>query len=59
MTANVLEHRRARAFADAVEDRPSTTAAGPEEGQFAAMVTAVEVLRATPVPLLDLSLIHI
>jgi hypothetical protein len=26
MTANVLEHRRARAFADAVEDRPSTAA---------------------------------
>ena len=24
MTANVLEHRRARAFADAVEDRPGT-----------------------------------
>ena len=34
MTANVLEHRRARAFADAVEDRPSTTEAAPAEGQF-------------------------
>ena len=27
MTANVLEHRRAKAFADAVEDRPGTDAA--------------------------------
>ena len=53
MTANVLEHRRARAFADAVEDRPSTTAAGPKEGQFTQMVAAVQGLRATPVPVMD------
>ena len=52
MTANVLEHRRARAFADAVEDRPGTTAAG-REGQFTEMLAAVEELRATPVPVLD------
>ncbi len=53
MTANVLEHRRARAFADAVEDRPGTTAGGPLEGRFTEMVAAVEELRATPVPVLD------
>ncbi|MFC1410605.1 DUF5667 domain-containing protein [Streptacidiphilus sp. N1-12] len=53
MTANVLEHRRARAFADAVEDRPSTTAAGQQEGQFTEMVATVQELRATPVPVLD------
>ena len=53
MTANVLEHRRARAFADAVEDRPGTTAAGLQEGRFTQMVAAVEGLRATPVPVLD------
>jgi hypothetical protein len=53
MTANVLEHRRARAFADAVEDRPSATAAGPQVGQFTEMLAAVEELRAAPVPVLD------
>ncbi|MFC1418336.1 DUF5667 domain-containing protein [Streptacidiphilus cavernicola] len=53
MTANVLEHRRARAFADAVEDRPGTTAAGSREDRFTGMVAAVEALRAAPVPVLD------
>jgi hypothetical protein len=53
MTANVLEHRRARAFADAVEDRPGTTAVGPQEGQFTEMVAAVEEMRAAPVPVFD------
>lgn len=58
MTANVLEHRRARAFADAVEDRPSTTGVdrsgtGPAEERFTEMVAAVQGLRATPVPVMD------
>ena len=60
MTANVLEHRRARAFADAVDDRPSTAAPqGPStegalsEGQFAPMMAAVDALGAVPVPVFD------
>jgi hypothetical protein len=39
MTANVLEHRRAKAFADAVEDRPSTAAQ-----QFTELLAAVDAL---------------
>lgn len=53
MTANVLEHRRARAFADAVEDRPSTTEAPPQEGQFGELLAAVDILGSVPVPMLD------
>ena len=60
MTANVLEHRRARAFADAVEDRPGTAVptrvphqepAG--EGQFTELLAAVDALGALPPPVLD------
>src|SRR5438270_711487 len=47
MTANVLEHRRARAFADAVEERPGTTGAGgPQADRNTGMLAAVEALRA-------------
>ncbi|WP_161790102.1 DUF5667 domain-containing protein [Streptacidiphilus carbonis] len=60
MTANVLEHRRARAFADAVEDRPGTavpTGAPHQEpageGQFTELLAAVEALGAVPPPVLD------
>jgi hypothetical protein len=59
MTANVLEHRRARAFADAVEDRPSTAVphqGGPEEnpaGQFADLLATVSALGALPAPEFD------
>jgi Domain of unknown function (DUF5667) len=49
MTANVLEHRRARAFADAVEDRPGTDAAQ----QFPELLTMVEALGSVPEPTLD------
>jgi hypothetical protein len=60
MTANVLEHRRARAFADAVEDRPGTavpTRAPHQEpageGQFTELLAAVDALGALPPPVLD------
>ena len=60
MTANVLEHRRARAFADAVEDRPGTavpTGAPHQEpageGQFTELLAAVDALGAVPPPVLD------
>ncbi|MEZ0091488.1 DUF5667 domain-containing protein [Streptacidiphilus sp. EB129] len=60
MTANVLEHRRARAFADAVEDRPSTAApSGPGEhrgefrGEFGALLALVDALAEEPLPALD------
>ena len=46
MTANVLEHRRARAFADAVDDRPGT--AVPQE-----LLAAVSALAALPAPEFD------
>ena len=46
MTANVLEHRRAKAFADAVEDRPGTAAAQ----QFPELLTMVEALGSMPAP---------
>ena len=49
MTANVLEHRRAKAFADAVEDRPGTDAAQ----QFPELLTMVQTLGALPAPTLD------
>ena len=48
MTANVLEHRRARAFADAVEDRPGTDAVQ----QFPELLTMVESLGSLPEPVL-------
>lgn len=60
MTANVLEHRRARAFADAVEDRPGTavpTRAPHQEpageGQFTELLATVDALGALPPPVLD------
>lgn len=60
MTANVLEHRRARAFADAVEDRPGTAVpiGAPHqepagEGQFTELLAAVDALGALPPPALD------
>jgi len=59
MTANVLEHRRARAFADAVEDRPSTAVphqSRPEEnppGQFSELLATVSALGALPAPEFD------
>ena len=52
MTANVLEHRRARAFADAVEDRPSTTAA-QQFTELLTMVDALDILGSQPEPSLD------
>lgn len=48
MTANVLEHRKAKAFADAVEDRPGTAAAQ----QFPELLTMVEALGSVPAPTL-------
>ncbi|QMU72961.1 DUF5667 domain-containing protein [Streptacidiphilus sp. P02-A3a] len=48
MTANVLEHRRAKAFADAVEDGPGTAAAQ----QFPELLTMVETLGSMPAPTL-------
>ena len=48
MTANVLEHRRAKAFADAVEDRPGTAAAQ----QFPELLTMVDALGSLPEPAL-------
>ncbi|MBC3843695.1 hypothetical protein GXW82_36180 [Streptacidiphilus sp. 4-A2] len=48
MTANVLEHRRAKAFADAVEDRPDTAAAQ----QFPELLTMVDALGSLPEPVL-------
>jgi hypothetical protein len=52
MTANVLEHRRARAFADAVEDRPSTAAA-QQFTELLTMVEALDILGSQPAPSLD------
>ncbi|QMU79521.1 hypothetical protein GXW83_31285 [Streptacidiphilus sp. PB12-B1b] len=52
MTANVLEHRRARAFADAVEDRPSTAAA-QQFPELLTMVDALDILGSQSAPSLD------